>query len=402
MSSPFPLRTLILATGLSALLAGAASAQDGAPAAPAAAAKEAPPAAPAPETAAPAAPATHTAPAKAAKTSKAASPRSAAAVPASIAGPTAVVITVGPNKIRRNQIDHLVEAMTKASPSPRVLDDREKNAMAAMIATNLIGQELLELEAKQLAIVAPEKEVDSMYRALRQNFPDEATWKKVLKEGGNTEKTFRDKLVRQIKADKILNKQVPQVERPTNKEIIDYFAANKAKFPVNDSLRAAQILFLAGKDVKAEDVARKKADIEKVRAELAKDSADPDRLLARFMVAARQVSEGPEKKDGGDLQRFHPNDFSPELKKQLAGLRVGQMSPVFKTPLGWHIVLLTEKYDGKPDSYRYLIARALATEKATFAGKSLRKYLQGLAGKYKVNYLESAYRDTSPTGVYNL
>lgn len=333
---------------------------------------------------------------------KSASSKAAGAVPASIAGTGSVVITVGPNKIRRSQIDHLVDAMAKAAPAQRVLDDKEKGAMAAMIATNLIGQELLELEAKRLAIDAPDAEVDSMYRGLRANFPDEATWKRVLKEGGNTEKTFREKLVRQIKADKILNKQVPQVERPTWKEIIDHHAANKARFPLNDSLRAAQILLMAGKDVKAEDVARKKADLERVRTELAKDTSDPDRLLARFMVAARQVSESPERKDGGDLQRFHPNDFSPELKKQLLALRVGQMSPVFKTPLGWHILLLTEKHDGKTDSYRYLIARALATEKAAHAGKTLRKYLQGLAAKYKVNYLESAYRDSSPTGVYNL
>lgn len=371
----------------------------------------APAAAPAPESAAPAAapavpaaPADSAATAPAARVKKAKSPATAAtaAPPAAGKGSGAVVITVGPNKIRRSQIDHLVDQMSKANPTPRTPSEQEKSAMAAMIATNLIGQELLELESKRLAITAAEAEVDSMYKVLKANFPDEATWKRVLKEGNNTEKTFREKLARQIKADKILNKQVPQVERPTWKEIIDYHSAHKAQFPINDSLRACQILALAGKDMKAADVASKKADMEKVRAELAKDSAEPERLLARFMVAARQVSEGPEKKDGGDLQRFHPNDFSPEIKKQLASLRVGQMSPVFKSPLGWHILYLTEKYDGKPDSYRFLIARALATERTALAGKSLRKYLQGLATKYKVTYLESAYRDTSPSGVYNL
>lgn len=370
-------------------------------AAPVAQAAEAPAAAPS----APAAEATPSAPATpAAKTRKvksAAAGKSGSKSPASL-DPTSVVITVGPNKIRKSQIDQLVTQMAKANPTPRVLDEREKTAMAAMIATNLIGQELLELEGKRLAVAAPESEIDSMYRMLKANFPDEATWRRMLKEGGNTDKSFKEKLGRQIKADKILNAQVPQVDRSTNKEILDFFAANKAKFPVNDSLRAGQIVLLAGKDVGAMDVAKKKADLEKVRAELAKDSADPDRLLARFMMAARQVSEGPEKNAGGDLQRFHPNDFSPDFKKPLTSLRVGQLSPVFKTQLGWHLVLLMEKFDGKPDSYRYLIARTLATEKAAAAGKTLRKYLVGLAAKYKVNYLESAYRDTSPTGVYNL
>ncbi|HLP41701.1 MAG TPA: peptidylprolyl isomerase [Fibrobacteria bacterium] len=313
-----------------------------------------------------------------------------------------VVITVGPNSIRKSQIDDLVTQMAKAKQTPGELDAKERTAMTQMIATNLIGQELIELEARRLAIEAKPEEIDSMYKVLRSNFPDETSWKRVLKEGGNTEKTFRDKLARQIKADKILNTQVPQMERPTYKEIIDYHTRNKAKFPVNDSLRACQVLLITAKDAPAAEVAQKKADLEKVRAELAKDSADVEKLLARFVMAARQVSQGPEKKDGGDLQRFHPSDFSPEFKKQVTALRVGQMSPVFRTPLGWHLVILTEKYDSKPDSYRLVISQLLAREKAAIVGQSLRKYLRGLAAKYKVNYLEQAYKDTSPAGVYNL
>lgn len=326
--------------------------------------------------------------------------KAAAAKPSSASGN--VVITVGPNKIRRGQIDQLVDQMAKANPSSQAMGEKEKAAMAQMIATNLIGQELLELESKALAVTADAKEVDSMYKALRSNFPDEAAWKRALKEGGNTEKTFREKLARQIKADKILNTRVPQVERPTYKEIIDYHAAHKARFPVNDSLRACQILFIAAKGASADEVAKKKADLEKLRVELVKDSFDVEKALARFVVAARQHSQGPEAKDGGDLQRFHPDDFNPEFKKQVGRLRVGQLSPVFRTPLGWHLVMLTEKFDGKPDSYRLIISRAVAQEKAMAAGQALRKYLQGLAGKYKVNYLEQALRDTSPTGVYNL
>lgn len=412
MSFRYFLPTLLISLAASTWAADATSpaATPDAPAAAPAAATAAPEAAapastPAANPAAPADSATPAAPSAKPRKAKASAPSPTASPTATAPagkGPGGVVITVGPNKIRRSQIDHLVDQMAKANPTPRTPSEQEKSAMAAMIATNLIGQELLELESKRLAITAADAEVDSMYKVLKANFPDEATWKRVLKEGNNTEKSFREKLARQIKADKILNKQVPQVERPTWKEIIDYHAAHKAQFPINDSLRACQILALAGKDMKAADVASKKADMEKVRAELAKDSAEPERLLARFMVAARQVSEGPEKKDGGDLQRFHPNDFSPEIKKQLATLRVGQMSPVFKSPLGWHLLYLTEKYDGKPDSYRFLIARALAAERTALAGKSLRKYLQGLATKYKVTYLESAYRDTSPSGVYNL
>jgi parvulin-like peptidyl-prolyl isomerase len=313
----------------------------------------------------------------------------------------AVVITVGAAKIQKKDIDKMLEQLTKAKEAQGGLRPGEQEAMKKMIATNLIGQELLDLEAKRLNVKAEEKEVDSLYKMLRANFPDEARFQAALKQGGTSEKDFRQKIVRQVKADKILGAQLPKPVRPTMKEMLDYFAAHKEIFPLNDSLRACQIVFLAGKDASGEESSKKKAALENLRTELAKDSADPEVLLARFVMAAKQFSEGPENKSGGDLQRFNPNDFNPEFKKQVTGLRVGQMSPVFRTPLGYHLVMLTEKFDGKPDSYRLAIGQMIQAEKGAAAAQGLKKYFQGLAAKYKVNYLEKDYRDTSPAGVYN-
>jgi parvulin-like peptidyl-prolyl isomerase len=180
----------------------------------------------------------------------------------------------------------------------------------------------------------------------------------------------------------------------------DFFAAHKAAFPFNDSLRACQILFMVDKTAGAAEAMKKKTDLEKVRAELLKDTAQVDVLLTRFVMAARNLSDGPEKKDGGDLQRFLPSDFNPEFKKQVSALKVGALSPVFRTPLGWHLVVLTERNDGKFESYRLQIARALVQEKAAKAGKNLKKYLQTLADRYKVSYMDNGYRDTSLAGVY--
>lgn len=313
-----------------------------------------------------------------------------------------VVITVGPNKIRRRQIDTLVDLMARAKRTPGELDAKEKVSLERMVATNLIGQELLALEALRLKVVAPDAEIDSLSKVFKANFPDDASFKRALAQAGDTEKGLREKMIRQIKADKLLNTQITAVGKPTNQEIQDFFNAHKKDFPFSDSLRACQIVLMADKDAPAAEVARKKSDLERVRAELAKDSADVDQLLTRFVMAAQQVSDGPEKKDGGDLQRFNPNDFNPEFKKQVTGLKVGQMSQVFRTPLGFHLVLLTERYDGKFESYRLQISRLLIAEKSAKAGKNLKKYLQSLASRYKVNYLETAYKDTSVAGVYNL
>ncbi len=313
----------------------------------------------------------------------------------------AIVITVGTTKIQRKQIDTLVNLMERAKQTPGALAGREKNSLEKMVATNLIGQELLALEAKRLNVIVQEKEIDSLTKVFKTNFPDDATFKRALAQAGDTEKGLREKMIRQIKADKLLNTQMTGVAKPTEKEIQDFFDAHKKEFPINDSLRACQIVLMTPKEASSGEIAKKKSDLERVRAELNKDSANMDILLSHFVMAAQQVSDGPERKDGGDLQRFNPNDFNPEFKKQVVGLKVGQMSPIFRTPLGWHLVLLTERYDGKFASYRMQISRVLISEKAAIAGKNLRNYLQTLAARYKVTFLDRNLKDTSAAAVYS-
>jgi hypothetical protein len=139
---------------LAALTASLASAQPMAPAeAPASAAT----AAPKTKAAASAAPTASTA----STSSKGASKNSAA-----------VVITVGPNKIRKRQIDTLVQLMVKVKQAPENMDSRQKEYLERMVATNLIGQELLDLEAKRLNVIADEKSIDSLSKAFKANFPN--------------------------------------------------------------------------------------------------------------------------------------------------------------------------------------------------------------------------------------
>ena len=378
-------------------MAADAPAPEAKPAADAPAA-QAEPAVAAPSAETPAVPAASATPAKAPKAAK--SPAAKTAKAPAAKNPAGVVITVGPSKIRKRQIDTLVDLMVKVKKSNGAMQPGEKEYLERMIATNLIGQELLDLEAKRLNVVADEKSLDSLNKVFRGNFPSDEAFKKALRDAGDNEQGLREKMARQIKADKLLNTQMTPVSRPTDKEMQEFFTAHKAAFPFNDSLRACQVLFMVEKTAGAAETMKKKTDLEKLRAELLKDTAQIDVLLTRFVMAARNVSDGPEKKDGGDLQRFLPSDFNPEFKKQVTALKVGQLSPVFRTPLGWHLVILTERNDGKFESYKLQIARALVQEKAAKAGKNLKKYLQTLAERYKVSYMDKGYRDTSLAGVY--
>ena len=312
-------------------------------------------------------------------------------------GSDPTVITVGGKPIKRSQINTLAALMAKAQ---KVEDPARRKALVKLVATNLIGQELLDHEAKLLRVQAGTAELDSALKGLRAGFPDEATYRKALKESGDSEAKMKEKIARQIRADKVLAARMTKPAPPTEEEMKTFWDKHKAKFPVNDSLRALQIVMKVDAKAPAAVANRVQGKLEEARRELAKDTSAPT-LVRAFMTQAARLSDGPEGKSGGDLQRFHPNDFHPEFRKQLRSLRVGQLSPVFRTPVGFHIVLLIEKYDGKYDSYKLQVMQNLLAKKTAEAGASLRQLLGGLASKYPVKYLDASYRDSSQAGIYN-
>ncbi len=309
-----------------------------------------------------------------------------------------VILTVGGNSIKRKQMDTLANMMLKqraASNSQAPLDIEN---LHILIANNLIGQELLDIEGKKIGLKAEPKEVDSLLNLFKKNFGGDQQFKAALAEAGDSEKSLREKIIRQIKADKLLNKQLKEISKPSEKEMQDFFIANKSKFPIDDSLRASQIVLLQTKESNGLE---KKNQLEKIRKELIQDSGDIFLLLRKFTQYAMQFSETPEKAAGGDLHLFAPKDFSADFSKNVSLIKAGQISPVFKTSLGYHLVMGTERHDGQYQSYRYAIAQAIAGQQTQKNSVALRTYLQSLATKYPVVYVDKSLKDKSAMAIYS-
>ncbi len=333
---------------------------------------------------------------------KPAAPAPGAAKPAAKpAAANPVAVTVGTISIRKGKVDTLAQLMARARGADLdALPAEQALMLRRLVATNLIGQELVELETKSAGVQATASETDSAIAAIRSQFPDAASWQEALRRNGDTEAGLRAKVARQIRADKLLASRLRPPGPPSEKELREFWEKNREEFPVNDSLRALQILLLAGEKTPPDSAAAKKRRLEAVRRDLASDSAEVTELLREFMGQAARMGEGPEARRGGDLERFHPGDFNAEFRRQATALAVGQMSPVFRTPLGFHLILLIEKFDGKFESYRLQSMQNLLAQKNMQMGLDMRDFLRGLAVKYPVKYAIPSYRDTSESGIY--
>jgi peptidyl-prolyl cis-trans isomerase SurA len=62
-----------------------------------------------------------------------------------------------------------------------------------------------------------------------------------------------------------------------------------------------------------------------------------------FALVAREMSEGPTAKQGGDLGYFRRGLMLPAIEQAAFSLKPGEISPVIKTSSGYHIVVVEDR-----------------------------------------------------------
>ena len=126
----------------------------------------------------------------------------------------------------------------------------------------------------------------------------------------------------------------PQVS-VTDEEVVAFYNANPEMFARPDMVRARHILSRLMPSSTAEQK-------EAVRARAA---AAHKRVVAGedFAVVAREVSDGPNAADGGDMGFFAQDSMVPALANAAFSLKIGEISDVIETQFGFHILKLSEK-----------------------------------------------------------
>jgi parvulin-like peptidyl-prolyl isomerase len=293
------------------------------------------------------------------------------------------VIQVGPNVITQERIDSLTFLLAQRQAPNQPLPPEQRGYLSRMVASNLIGQELVQLEVQRLQITAQKKSVDSLFALFKSNFPNPQDFQEALQRSGQTEQQLREKISLEVRSQELLKQELSTLEQPTEASMKAFFTENKAKFPVNDTLRASQIVLQSTGPSQREQ-------LEKIRKGL-DTIPDLDKRVELFLRLASQT-QTPNAKRGGDLGPFKRGDFLPAFDKAIESLNVGDVSQVFETPLGTHLVLMTVKNDGQYRNYRLQIMQILIEEQSAKNQEALQKYLQKLADRHKVTYLNPEYR----------
>jgi peptidyl-prolyl cis-trans isomerase SurA len=222
------------------------------------------------------------------------------------------------------------------------------------VLRTLIDNEVMLQRAEKLGLMAVDADVDAKFNELKAPYTQEEFQRQLATRKMSAE-DLRTQLRRDLSVQKLFNKEITSQISITDKDITDFYNANKASFNLAEpQIHMAQILVtpfadpnvhnLKNDKAQSEEQAKKKIESLSVRLKQGED----------FAMMAQNYSEDPNSaQNGGDLG-FIPESAldkaNAELRKSLMALRPGETTQVMRTNEGYRILkLITREPAGQRD-----------------------------------------------------
>ncbi|HEY2378823.1 MAG TPA: peptidylprolyl isomerase [Gemmatimonadaceae bacterium] len=296
-------------------------------------------------------------------------------------------------------------------------DSTALHAYELQTLNTMVDEELLLLKAKELKVEVPDNDlntaVDRQIRDVKARFPTETQFRSELAKAGlGSPEEYRRMLVEQMRRDQTMQRTMQKLREDnkiipanvTDKDVQDAFARSRASLPRRPATVTFRQIVIAPKPtVINKEIAKAKA--ESILAEI-KRGGD-------FALLAKRESMDPTTKEtGGDLGWARRGQYVTEFERWVWSLPPGELSPVFESPFGYHIVRVDRVAAGevkarhilirpKLDSADLMRARGEADTvakqwKAGAPFDSLAKKHHDYAAKEETSILDPMPRDSLP------
>jgi parvulin-like peptidyl-prolyl isomerase len=226
----------------------------------------------------------------------------------------------------------------------------------------VIERKILVQEARRLGIRVSQEELNQAIVEIKMDYPGEGFGEK-LNLKGMTLQEWKVRLEEKLLAEKMIRSALRYRGEIDEKEVLEYYEAQRSSFQLHQKVRARQIVVADGEEaIQILKRLKKGQSFEKVAAE---------------------KSLGPEKVDGGDLGYFSRGE-RPEEFDRVFEMEVGTISEVIKSPYGYHIFKLEERIEARQIPFEEAksgIIQKLAQKKGE---EEFQKWFKGLKGKANV------------------
>jgi parvulin-like peptidyl-prolyl isomerase len=176
---------------------------------------------------------------------------------------------------------------------------------------------------RQNNITISDQELESAVEDTKKDYPEERVFQEMLLHRYLNYDEWKEGLRRQLLVRKIMAKVYEGVSPISPDEIKAYFDSHETEFTQPPMVKFSQIVTHSEDEAKA------------LRKRLLKGE--------HLDELARQYSTAPEAEDGGEVGWISQDTLDESMDKVIFSLPVGEISPVVKTPYGYHIFQVDSK-----------------------------------------------------------
>ncbi|CCK97891.1 TPA: peptidylprolyl isomerase [Clostridioides difficile] len=263
---------------------------------------------------------------------------------------TKAVLSATNNYINGQSLDEL----------EKTLDKKGRNKLENVIISFMVDNELLYQEAKDKGLTPSKSEVDSKYQELEDKMNLNTSYKEKMDKAGVDKEYLKQEISRDLAIDKNKKAFEDRINISDN-DMEAYYTSHKKDFNVEE-ISASQILIST--------LEKNKKEVSKDKKEALKKKAD--NILTKikngesFESLAKKYSDDKATgKNGGQLGYFSKDDKNAEFTKEVFKLKKNEVSKVFETSYGYHIVKVTDKRERQKsfNECQSLIRESILNEK---------------------------------------
>lgn len=201
--------------------------------------------------------------------------------------------------------------------------------MKNKISEEFLVQTLTEAWARDNGVVVKAEELEAQIQAVQKGYPDDLSFQQALTDEGTTFKQWRDRLHSTLLQKQVSRKVVESAPAPNDKDLQDYYNANKGEFVERETAQVRQILVTTESDAKS------------IEQELKKGKS--------MATLAKKYSISPEAGQGG-LVGWVEKGLS-DIFETAFRMKQGQRSPIIKSSFGYHIFEVAARKPSRNKSF---------------------------------------------------
>jgi peptidyl-prolyl cis-trans isomerase SurA len=243
-----------------------------------------------------------------------------------------VYVIVNDEVITKREVDQRMAEIAQRLKTQGAQMPAEEDLRRQVVEAMITERAQLQL-AKEMGVRVDDTTLDRAIGRIAENQKMSVQdMRNTMEKDGLPFSQFREQIRNEIMMQRLIEHEVDSKIQVTDAEIDTYMAAEKAAAADRVEMDIAQILVRIPENASPEQIAARKARADEVERQL--------RTGADFAKMAATYSDSPDALKGGSVGWRDPDRLPPIFASELHKLKAGQVTPVIRTNVGFHVLKL--------------------------------------------------------------